>query len=339
MRVRGAGRLRRLARAAPEHELLRLTDEDRRYLNTLHDESVPLPPGAEATLSEANPVLADLRERYERTDVPARLPSRWRRESVGSFLDLRYFRGETLITWHYRELPRVTRLKYFIYAREVAERDSLGLLGRLEEDGAFGCWTFHFPGLGTVSRDLLESVNEIAFLERTLELSRRERFSVLDVGAGYGRLGDRMVAAYPLLEDYCCVDAIPECTLLSDYYLRHRGRTPTARAVALDRLDEELAPGGFDLAVNVHSFSECTFAAVEWWVKRLSALRVPKVMIVPNEPEGLLTLEPDGSRRSFAPLLEAAGYTLTRREPVLADPAARELLELGDHFHLFSLER
>jgi len=338
VRVPGARRLRRSARAAPEHELPRLTDEDRRYLTTLHDDSVPLPAGAEATLSEANPRLAGLRERYERTDVPARLSSRWSEESVGSFLDLRFFRGETLITWHYRELPRITRLKYFIYARAVAERDSLGLLSRLEEDGAFGCWTFEYPGLGVISRDLLESVNEISFLERTLDLSRRERFSVLDVGAGYGRLGHRMTAAYPRLGDYCCVDAIPECTFLSDYYLGHRGRTPPARVVALDRMDEELAPGDFDLAVNVHSFSECTLAAVEWWVQRLSALRVPKVMIIPNEPEGLLTLEPDGSRRDFAPLLAGAGYVLTHREPVLADPAVRQLLELGDHFHLFSLE-
>lgn len=334
----GAARLRRFVRTAPELELLRLTDEDLRYLTTLHDESVPLPAGAEVTLSQANPQLVDLRDRYERTDVPARLSSRWSEESVGSFLDLRFFRGETLITWHYRELPRITRLKYFIYARAVGERDSLQLLNRLEEDGAFGCWTFEYPGLGMISRDLLESVNEISFLERTLGLSRRERFSVLDVGAGYGRLADRMTVAYPLLDDYCCLDAIPECTFLSDYYLGHRGRTPPARAVALDRMDEELTPGAFDLAVNVHSFSECTLAAVAWWVERLVALRVPNVMIIPNDAQRLLTLEPDGSRRDFAPLLAAAGYMLTDREPVLVDPAVRQLLELGDHFHLFSLE-
>ena len=90
-----------------------------------------------------------------------------------AFLDLRWFRGETLITWHYRELPRVTALKYFVLLRYVAERDTQGLLERLEEDGAFGCWTFEYPGYGRVSRDLLESVNEIAFLERELGLSAR----------------------------------------------------------------------------------------------------------------------------------------------------------------------
>ena len=52
---------------------------------------------------------------------------------------------------------------------------------------------------------------------------------MLDIGAGYGRLAHRMSAAFPQLEDYCCVDAVPESTFLSEYYLRHRGCTPPAR--------------------------------------------------------------------------------------------------------------
>ena len=71
--------------------------------------------------------------------------SRWTPEAVDSFLELRYFRGETLITWHYRELPRISSLKFFILAQYVSDRDPRGLLAKLDEDGAFGCWRFPIP--------------------------------------------------------------------------------------------------------------------------------------------------------------------------------------------------
>ena len=188
-----------------------------------------------------------------------------------------------------------------------------------------------------MSRDLIESVNELAFLERELRLSARERFSVLDIGAGYGRLAHRAMEAYPQLDDYCCVDAIPESTLLSEYYLRHRGLAPRARVVSLDRVEAELQPGSFDLAVNVHSFPECTYAAVEWWVELLRRLEVPNLLVVPNEPDELLTLEADGSRRDFRELIERAGYRLSRSERVVEDDAVRELVRLDDRFYLFAM--
>jgi SAM-dependent methyltransferase len=334
-------RVRRLIDRSPggDDALVRLTDEDRRYLKTLHDESTPLPPGAEADLSPDNPRLRELREQYDSLTLPVASASRWSRERVEAFLDLRYFRGETLIVWHYRELPRITKLKYFVFAKYVAERDPRGYLGRLGEDGAFGCWTYAYPGLGRVSRDLLESVNEIAFLDRALDLPNRERFSVLDIGAGYGRLAHRMVGAHgERVADYCCVDAVPESTFVSEYYLRHRGVVPPVRVVSLGSVERELEPRSFDLAVNVHSFPEMPYAAIQWWVELLARLEVSALLIVPNKPTELLSLEPDGTRQSFMPLLERHGYVLSKREPVIQDEAVRELVELHDHFHLFTRE-
>nr|AYC79425.1 putative sugar O-methyltransferase [uncultured bacterium] len=329
-------RLRQGDGPQPLPELVQLTDEDRRYLTTLYDDSVPLPAGAETELSQGSPRLQELRAEYAALNLPVLSPSRWNAEALDAFLDLRYFRGETLITWHYRELPRITALKYFVLAGYVAERDPRGLLTSLEEDGAFGCWTFTYPGRGRFSRDLLESVNEMCFLDRRLGLSERERFSVLDIGAGYGRLAHRMSSAFGNLADYCCVDAIPESTFLSEYYLRHRGVAPPARVVSLGRVQQDLAPGTFDLAVNIHSFSECPLGAIEWWIELLARLGVASLLVVPNEPTELLSLEADGSRRDFLPVLERAGYRLDHREPVLDDPAVRELVDLSDHFHLFS---
>lgn len=337
--MRGVGRLRRLMGRQTDRELPRelieMTPEDRRYLQNLYDDSVPLPDGAAEHLSRDNPSLGELRRAYGELALPVLSPSRWTDSAVDSFLDLRWFRGETLFYWHYRELPRITALKYFVWLRYVQQRDPDGLLERLDEDGAFGCWTFTYPGHGSVSRDLLESVNELAFLDRALGLGSRDGFSVLDIGAGYGRLAHRMSQAFPNLRDYCCVDAVAEATFLSEYYLRHRGCAPPARVVRLDRLHEELAVGAFDVAVNIHSWSECTYDAIEWWVDQLDRLQVPRLLVIPNEPSDLLSLEPDGARRDFGALLERAGYRLITREPVVQDPAVRELLRLEDHFHLF----
>lgn len=321
--------------AEPLPELVTLTEEDRRYLTTLHDERVPLPAGADEDLRADHPRLVELRAAYAALDLPVVQGSRWAAEHVESFLDLRWFRGETLITWHYRELPRITGLKYFVLLSEVARRDELGLLRRLGEDGAFGCWTFEYPGWGRVSRDLLESVNELSFLERELALSAREHFSVLDIGAGYGRLAHRGTTAFANCADWCCVDAVPESTFLAEYYLRHRGVTPPARVVPLHELEATLEPGSFDLALNIHSFPEMPLAAIRWWIEQLARLEVPRLLVVPNEPDRLRSLETDGSTRDFAPVLAEHGYELRTAEPVVADPAAAELVRLHDRFHLY----
>ena len=147
-----------------------------------------------------------------------------------------------------------------------------------------------------------------------------------------------MTEAAPGLADYCCLDAVPESTFLSEYYLAWRGCVPPARVVPLHELDL-LSGCRFDLAVNVHSFSECTLAAVTWWVDWLAELAVPNLFIVPNEPEGLLSREADGTRQNLIPVLERAGYRLAVREPVISDPAVREMVRIHDQFHLFSLDR
>jgi len=313
------------------------TDKDRAYRTQLYDDTVPLPTQAKVELTAQNARLVELREAYAKLDLPVVHPSRWHRPAVDNFLDLRWFRGETLFVWHYRELlPRVDELKYFVYARAVRDSDTLGLFERLEEDGAFGCFAYSYPGWGRVSRDLLQSIAEISFLERELALSDYQALRVLDIGAGYGRLAHRMTSALPNVKDYCCVDVVPEATFLSEWYLGYRQCLPPARVVRLDHLEEELQPGGFDLAVNMHSFSECPLAAIQWWVDRLSRLDVPHLLLIPNEPETLLSTETDGSRRDFAPIFASAGYELRCREPLISEPASRELIPLRDAFYLFA---
>ncbi len=180
------------------------------YLESDADESVALPDGAESVLVPENPRLSSLRESYARVNLPVTTHSRWAEDVVDWLVDLRRFRGDTLFVWHFRELPRLTALKYFIYAEYVRAHDPASLLERLGEDGAFGCWSFDVNGRVRYSRDLLDSVTQIYFLDRHLGVLERPSLRVLDIGAGYGRLAHRMAQAVPNLVDYCCVDAVPE---------------------------------------------------------------------------------------------------------------------------------
>jgi putative sugar O-methyltransferase len=303
----------------------------------LHSSAVSLPPEAVDVLREDNPRLLQLRDSYSRLDWPVCSHSRWRPRNVSGFLSLQYFRGDSVYFWHYRDSDELAQLKYFTYLRYLVERDTAGLLERLEEDGAFGCWTYEFPGSKTCSRDLLDSVNELLFLERHLSILEASNLRILDIGAGYGRLAHRGAEAMKSLELYCCVDAVPESTFLCEYYSAFRSVSPPVRVVPLPET-VELHQGQFDLAINVHSFSECPLAAIEWWMSLLAKLRVPRLFLVPNERNGFLSLEEDGTRKNYLPTIEASGYRCVVEEWAFDDPAVREAIGIGDRFCLFELE-
>lgn len=330
--------LRRARRAAKRALLARgvhverLSDQDRRFVTALVDESVPLPESA-AELRPDAPRLEELRRAYEGADPAVRVHSRWTDDVITPWLDFAYFRGDNAYVWQYREGRRISELKYLVYLQDVLARDAPGLLDQLHEDGEFGCWTFQFEGLPRCSRDLLDSVNELLFLHEHLAVLDGSRPRVLDIGAGYGRMGHRYATAVPATVDYCCVDAIAESTYLSEYYLQHRGVVPPARVVPLTEVDA-LVPGAFDLAMNIHSWSECTLAAISWWTHHLARLEVPALFVVPNEPAGFLSLEVDGRRLDYLPVLDAAGYRPVVDEPAFS-PAVRSALGMHDRYCLF----
>lgn len=317
-------------------QLTEVTDADRRYMTSAYDAAVPLPAGAAAYLVPDNPKLEALRALYASLDLPSSVHHQWG-GALTSFIGryLSYFRGDTPYVWNYRELPKVTRLKYFIFLQYIRSIDSGQWLSKLEEDGAFGCWTFTYEGHPRVSRDLLDSVNEIAYLQRQLDICNHRGLRVLDIGAGYGRLAHRLCTALPELADYCCVDAIPESSFLCDYHLEYRKLKPKARVVTLDQVTGNLLPDQFDLAVNIHSFSECTLTAVRWWIEQLQRLQIRSLLIIPNAPTELLTNEADGSHADYRPYLEQAGYRLRHSEPVFNDAGVRDVLGVNDHFFLF----
>ena len=325
------------------YNLYRMTEEDRRHLALQQQE----PPVASAIFGEALPRLQQLRDRYAEVNLPVALHSVWgsrgRTQDSADIgwrtVDLRKFRSDSAYIFSYlRNDPFVSRLVYFVFADAVRRNDPAGLMKRLSEDGSFGCQTCEYPGIGRVSRDLLDSVVELNFLHKHLNVLGRDDLRVLDIGAGYGRMAYHMVNANPKLSGYTCVDAVPESTFLSEFYLKHRGLEPKARVVPLDEVEAHFnQKPHYDLALNIHSFSECTYAAVEWWLTQLAKLGVRHLMIIPNESEEFLATEPDLSKRDFLPLLNQLGYRLKFKEPVFDDPAVQELMSVRDHMFLFEL--
>ena len=309
-----------------------------RYLLPSHSDDVALPPQAAAELRADHPRLEALRRAYRDLDCPAAVPTQWSDAFLSGNLTLEWFRGDNAYVWQLRTHRDSARTRTYLALLDVETRDHLGLLETLDEDGLFGAYTFTFGGRRPVSRDLLDSVNEINYLDEQIGLSRVEAASVLDIGAGYGRLAHRMVEALPDLARYDCTDAVAESTFLCDFYTRFRGVDPTARVVPLTDVAGPGSAGladSYTVAVNVHSFSECSLAAIRWWLDRLAEREVPWLLVVPNTPGRLLSTEADGSRADFLPAVLAAGYELADRRPVYASDEMREMIGVHDEFLLF----
>jgi hypothetical protein len=313
----------------------RLTEDERRYMRASYDDNTVLPPGATDTLHLGNPRLQQLQDSYRALDLPVCRHTVWDEAKLRKELTLPWFRGDNAYVWQFRQMRSELRLKQYLALQYVQSQDALGLLSKLEEDGAFGCWTFRYGKRSPVSRDLLESINEINFLNRELRITEIPELKVLDIGAGYGRLAYRMSNSLPNLVRYDCVDAVPESTFLCEYYLGYRGVEDRASAVPLTELSRLAHAGEYHLAVNIHSFSECTLEAVDWWLAKLKELKVKYLLIIPNQPEELLTSEPDGTKRDFSSAVKSAGYDLIRKAPVYDDEELLDLIGVRDHFFLY----
>lgn len=291
----------------------------------------PLPAGAAEALRADHPRLLELARAYRELDSPMAQDPVWTEELVAT-ADLRQFRGDNPYVFQLRgrNLNELGYALSYYCARRIPEVEPLGLLDRLEEDGLFGVHTFTIDGR-RVSRDLLDSALELAFLERHLGISRGPVRTILDIGAGYGRLAHRAATAFPETVRFLCTDVIPTSTFLCEYYLGFRGLTGSGRAAArvvpLHELAAAIRPGEVDLAVNIHSFSECSPAAIDAWLAFLAGKRVPQLMIVPNAvaldgADGITMLTNQGV--DFSRIVARHGYTLIASEPKFPDPVVQE---------------
>ncbi|GAB2779440.1 hypothetical protein GCM10027020_36160 [Nocardioides salsibiostraticola] len=314
-------------------DVKRIDDEGRRYVQVSYNDELPLPDNAESTLRSDNPELIGLEQAYAALDIPATAHSQWRAGFLKKSLSMAWFRGDNAYVWQFRQLRTAARARMYLQLLDVEGRDTLGLLRRLPEDALFGAWLFTYGQRPPVSRDLLDSVNEINYLEKHTGLSEIPGLRVLDIGAGYGRLAYRMSTALDNLEAYDCIDGVATSTFLCDYYLRFREAPESVRTVRLD--EHETLADRYDICVNIHSFAECSLQAIEWWLQRIAERQIEWLLIVPNSPPELLSTEVDGSKRDFMPLVLDAGYELVDSSWTHENDELRELIDVDDKFYLF----
>jgi hypothetical protein len=288
-----------------------------------------LPEDATSYLQPNNPRLRELQARYSAFHHDVTIPLVWTDTHV-SPEDLLHFRGDNAYVWQLRGL-NMNVMAYALTAYYVNSMDKLGLLDKLEEDHLFGIYCFNIDNR-LVSRDLLDSIIEIYFLEKHLGISSSKNLAMLDIGAGYGRLAHRVVNALPNVVEYLCTDAFPVSTFISEFYLRYRNMEERAKVIPLDELEHTLQKHAVDIAVNIHSFSECRIPAIEWWLSILAKYGVPNLMIVPNSPE-LRTN--DGI--DFGGLVEKHGYKLIAKDPKYCDPIVQEYAINPSWHYLFEL--
>ncbi len=312
-------------------------DEDRRYHQVSHADGVPLPPGAEVELRADHPRLRELHDAYARLDHAAAVATQWSDSFLKKNLSLAWFRGDNAYVWQLRLFSDSARTRNYLALLDIQSRDKAGLLEELEEDGLFGAYRFFYKAHPPVSRDLLDSVNEINYLDAQMGLFGLDAPTVLDIGAGYGRLAHRMATGVPKLARYDCTDGVAESTFLCEYYTRFRGLGEKVRVVPLTEV-ASLADR-YDVAVNLHSFSECSHAAIRWWLERIAEREIDWLLIVPNTQGTLLSTEYDGQREDFLPDVLAAGYELADHRPIYESDDLRDMIGIHDEFFLFRRTR
>ena len=167
-------------------------------------------------------------------------------------------------------------------------------------DAQFGGIVRKIHRHGEMTRMWADAQMEINFLSRFLPL-RHAR--VLEIGGGYGRLA---VILATLVHQYVCVDAVPMTTDLCKLYcskFRPEVIVPTLAEFA--QMAPTLEP---TLAINVHSFNECTLEQIERWLDLLVEMKVGHLFTVSHgradghEPPYRIW---DGSGGDFRPLIEA----------------------------------
>jgi hypothetical protein len=289
-----------------------------------------LPNEATNYLVKDNPRLKELHNRYSIFNNEVTACSVWT-DSYVSQDDILYFRGDNAYVWQLRG-SNMNELGYALATYYIKTIDKFDLLNKLEEDDLFGNYSF-LIGNKVVSRDLLDSINEIYFLERHLNISSSENINILDIGSGYGRLAHRMLHALSNVSQYLCTDAYAISSFICEYYIRYRKLERRAKVVALDKIEDALKNVNIDIALNIHSFSECKKSAINWWINILAKYKVKYLMIVPNHPE-LKTN--DGV--DFSSIVEMHGYRMIAKEPKYNDPVVHKYAIIPSTYFLYELK-
>jgi hypothetical protein len=211
--------------------------------------------------------------------------------------------------------------------------DQLGVLGKFSDDGAFSGVRFRIDGR-VVSRDIIDSSLELNFVARHCEFRPSDEIVLLDIGAGYGRFVHRFLEFFPRASAFA-LDAAPLSSFLAQCYLEYRGVIDRVVIGSRAKL-ETVRPGRFQIATNIHSWSEAPLASVEKWLDALDVLQVPFLFFVPHEIPAI-SLEKDGPGKLIVPTILAHGWRVLVEQPMYGDSLKRQQTGLYPftHYYLF----
>ena len=134
-----------------------------------------LPKEAKSYLQKSNPILKDLQARYAAFDKEVTVPLVWTDAHVRPD-DILYFRGDNAYVWQLRG-NNMNIIAYALTTFYIKSIDKLGLLNTLKEDDFFGIFAFSIDNK-LISRDLLDSILEIYFLEKHLNISVSKNLTI-----------------------------------------------------------------------------------------------------------------------------------------------------------------
>jgi hypothetical protein len=226
-------------------------------------------------------------------------------------------------------------LQAYTVAYEYAlSHDRLSALSKFSDDGAYGGLRFEVDGR-IVSSDTIDSCLQLNFIARNCGFAPADELAMVDIGAGWGRLVSRFLELFPRSFAYA-LDAVPFSSFCAHRYLKHRGCLDRAVVGSRAKL-EGVQPGTFDIAVNVHSWSEAPLASIEAWLSRLDALRVPFLFFVPHGVPAY-TMEQSGRPKLIVPAILAHGWQTVLDEPKYGTSLQRQQTGLypSAHYYLFS---
>ena len=255
-------------------------------------------PAENLLLNVNNPDYTEIYDRYFKVKSDHSFWIDWFDDS-----DFKNFKGENVFVTQLAGLRSIKKA-YENTVSYAIKIDELGLMGIFDEDRKFGVESVKI-GKESFSRDRVDSVIEINYFSRLMGITSESELRLVDIGAGYGRLASRVLQAFPNAYVFCG-DVVPQATFLCNFYLKFKGFN--SFKFKCGSYDELTLEGTFDIAVNIHSFSEAPLDSIKKWLDIVSS-KTKYIFIVPSGDE-LASMEYDGSRLCYMDYLKYLGYQL-----------------------------
>lgn len=193
--------------------------------------------------------------------------STWQNKVISN---LPYFCADTDFVGQDRE-----QAKFEACAHKVVQQQEIYDKDGKEKDIPFGALIRDTQACGRVSRMWLETNREIDFIKQSLNL---KDLKVLDIGAGYGRLAAVLSKE---VKSYSTVDAVEISASICRYYTQlHNAKVQVMNLTDLLVAQKTKTLPQFDLAINIHSWSECSYENVRQWLELLKELQVPYLFTI-----------------------------------------------------------